>query len=105
MKCTLSLDLPGPSALSQEAEALKDGSVTLLCNVEDKGNPIANEYIWTRGEDSLSYTSYNLTLDNIAADSQGNISCAAVNILGQGQEDILQLLVCGKHSIGWQYLA
>eukprot|EP00092_Neocalanus_flemingeri_P009188 GFUD01009889.1.p1 GENE.GFUD01009889.1~~GFUD01009889.1.p1 ORF type:complete len:1498 (+),score=504.87 GFUD01009889.1:68-4561(+) len=88
------LYLPGQAVISQEEEeAQKGGSVTLQCQLEDQGNPVAKEYIWTKGEDILAETSANLTLHNIAVDSQGNFSCAGVNDLGQGEGGSLQLIV------------
>ena len=45
----------------------------------------------------MDETSFNLTLDNLSADSQGAISCAAVNERGQGGSDTLDLIVFGKH--------
>jgi len=87
------LYIPGKAVITQEQKAQKGGSVTLLCNLEDQGNPTAEEYVWTRGDEILSERSDNLTLHGLAVESQGTVSCAGVNTLGQGDQDSLNITV------------
>jgi len=87
------LYIPGKAVITQEQQAEKGGSVTLLCNLEDQGNPIVEEYVWTRGDETLSEVSANLTLFDLSVESQGLISCAGVNTLGQGEKDSLNFTV------------
>jgi len=87
------LYIPGKAVITQEQKAQKGGSLTLLCNLEDQGNPTAEEYVWTRGDEILSERTNNLTLDGLSAESQGPVSCAGVNTLGQGEQDSLNITV------------
>ena len=49
-----------------------------------------------RGDTILEERSENLTLTNIGFESQQNLSCAAVNEIGPGESDSLQISVFGK---------
>ena len=48
-----------------------------------------------RGSDILNEKSENLTLKDIGLASQKNISCSAINEIGAGESDTLQLEVLG----------
>ena len=50
----------------------------------------------SRGDTILEEISENLTLTNIGFESQQNLSCAAVNEIGPGESDSLQISVFGK---------
>jgi len=82
---------PGQAVITQEDTAYKGNSVSMLCQLEDQGNPSTTAYIWKRGEEPLLETSSTLTLDNLAVESQGNISCVGINEIGAGEDDSLQL--------------
>jgi len=86
--------LPGEAMIVQDNEYLvKGGSTVLTCLVEDLGNPEAVEFLWTQGSDILNEKSENLTLKDIGLASQKNISCSAINEIGAGESDTLQLEV------------
>jgi len=86
--------LPGKAELLQNDEfPIKGQSTVLTCSVADPGNPEATEFVWTKGEIIVGEVSENLTLDNLGLESQENISCSAVNEIGPGEPDILQLAV------------
>ena len=52
--------------------------------------------LYFRGNDILDEKSENLTLNDIGLASQENISCSAINEIGAGESDTLQLEVLGK---------
>lgn len=86
--------LPGEAVLVQDNEyPIKGGSTVLTCLVEDLGNPEAIEFLWKQGNDILDEKSENLTLNDIGLASQENISCSAINEIGAGESDTLQLEV------------
>ena len=49
-----------------------------------------------RGGETLEELSENLTLTDLGAGSQHNLSCAGVNSVGEGEYDAVELLVYGK---------
>ena len=49
-----------------------------------------------RGDKTLEERSENLTLTDLGAGSQHNLSCAGVNSVGEGEYDAIELLVYGK---------
>ena len=51
----------------------------------------------------LSGRSASLSLHDLSADSQGNISCGAVNDGGAGEQDTLTLIVFGKKGNSQEY--
>ena len=53
----------------------------------------------------LSGISASLSLHDLSADSQGNISCGAVNDGGEGEQDTLTLIVFGKKGNSQQYFS
>ena len=52
-------------------------------------------YLVIRGEETLEELSENLTLTDLGAESQQNLSCAGVNLVGEGDHDAIELLVYG----------
>ena len=52
-------------------------------------------YLVIRGEETLEELSENLTLTDLGAESQQNLSCAGVNLVGEGDYDAIELLVYG----------
>eukprot|EP00092_Neocalanus_flemingeri_P025444 GFUD01027586.1.p1 GENE.GFUD01027586.1~~GFUD01027586.1.p1 ORF type:complete len:1098 (+),score=293.63 GFUD01027586.1:126-3419(+) len=86
--------LPGEAELLQTEEfPVKGGSTVLTCSAEDAGNPEASDFLWKWGDVIMEETSENLTLDNLGLESQENISCSAVNEIGPGGPDTVQLNV------------
>jgi len=86
--------LPGEAMIVQDNEyIIKGGSTVLSCLVDDLGNPGAVEFLWTQGNEILDEKSENLTLIDIGLASQKNISCSAINEIGAGESDTLQLEV------------
>eukprot|EP00091_Calanus_sinicus_P020505 TRINITY_DN5634_c0_g1_i1.p1 TRINITY_DN5634_c0_g1~~TRINITY_DN5634_c0_g1_i1.p1 ORF type:complete len:412 (+),score=117.82 TRINITY_DN5634_c0_g1_i1:763-1998(+) len=86
--------LPGEAVLLQNEEYPMKGSSTIMtCLVEERGNPEAREFLWMQGETILEEKSENLTLNELGLASQENISCSAVNDIGSGESDTIQLEV------------
>jgi len=86
--------LPGEATLIQNEEfPIKGGSIVMTCLVEEMGEPEASEYLWKQGNEILDERSENLTLSDIGLASQENFSCSAVNEIGAGESDTLQLEV------------
>ena len=52
-----------------------------------------------RDQKELEEVSSNLTLSELELEHEGSYSCAGVNILGVGQEDVFMLEVAGDFSI------
>ena len=59
---------------------------------------ICNHFLF-RNEKELEEVSSNITLSGLELEHEGNYSCAGVNILGVGQEDVFMLEVAGDFSI------
>merc|ERR1711892_954381 len=86
--------LPGEATLIQNEEfPIKGGLIVMTCLVEDMGEPEASEFLWKQGNEILDERSENLTLSDIGLASQENFSCSAVNEIGAGESDTLQLEV------------
>eukprot|EP00090_Calanus_glacialis_P045715 TRINITY_DN8668_c0_g1_i1.p1 TRINITY_DN8668_c0_g1~~TRINITY_DN8668_c0_g1_i1.p1 ORF type:complete len:1080 (-),score=259.44 TRINITY_DN8668_c0_g1_i1:89-3328(-) len=84
--------LPGEAVLIQNEEfPIKGSSTVMTCLVEERGNPEAIEFLWRKGDTFLEERSENLTLNDIGLASQENISCSAVNEIGSGESDTVQL--------------
>jgi len=89
--------LPGEAVLIQNEEfPIKGGSTVMTCFVEERGNPEATEFLWKKGDSILEERSENLTLNDLGLASQENISCSAVNEIGSGESDTIQLEVFGN---------
>ena len=58
----------------------------------------------SRGDTILEEISENLTLTNIGFESQQNLSCLAVNEIGAGESDSLQISVFGKMGMSNEFL-
>lgn len=86
--------LPGDTQLLQTEEFITKGSsANFACLVEENGNPESEIFLWKLGDTILEEISQNLTLTNIGFESQQNLSCAAVNEIGAGESDSLQISV------------
>ena len=73
-----------------------DISVQLfLCNHYLKVWTICN-ILDNRGDETLEEVSENLTLTDLGAASQRNLTCAGVNLVGEGDSDALEILVYGE---------
>ena len=71
--------------------------MTLTCLVDDLGRPAAKEYIWMRGGHIVnSVDTFNWTIDSVTLETEANISCVAVNLVGQGVPDFIDLEVYGN---------
>jgi hypothetical protein len=61
------------------------------------GRPAATRYIWRRGGHRVNYVdSYNWTISPVTLETEANISCVAVNQVGQGEPDFITIEVFGK---------
>jgi len=61
------------------------------------GRPAANRYIWRRGGHRVNYVdSYNWTISPVTLETEANISCVAVNQVGQGEPDFITIEVFGE---------
>ena len=56
---------------------------------------VNNCVIDIRGDETLEEWSENLTLTDLGAESQQNLSCAGVNLVGEGDQDEIELFVYG----------
>ena len=78
---------------------VKGDSITLTCDVDDPGRPEANEFIWMRGGHVVNHVkSFNWTIDPVTLETEANISCVAVNEVGEGESDFIAIEVFGKSS-------
>ena len=59
----------------------------------------------SRGDTILEEISENLTLTNIGFESQQNLSCLAVNEIGAGESDSLQISVFGNIGMSNEFLS
>jgi len=82
---------PGTPELILEDEALKGEDVQLTCFLEERGNPDADHFVWTKDGVILENTLYFLLLPSIGPADEGNYSCSAVNSIGKGPSDSLHL--------------
>ncbi len=65
---------------------------------EDLGRPLAQEYIWTRGGHVVNdVRSRNWTIESVTVEVEANISCYAVNAVGRGKQDFIQIDVLGRN--------
>ena len=76
---------------------VKGDAITLTCEVDDLGRPEAEEYVWTRaGHVVRDVTTSNWTID---PETEANISCVAVNVVGEGEPDFINIEVFGEFRI------
>ncbi len=76
---------------------VKGESVTLTCDVTELGRPEAHEYVWTRaGHVVKNVDTANWTIDPVSLETEANISCVAMNLVGGGQPDFISLDVLGE---------
>ncbi len=97
--CTLFFaDPPGEAFIELDAEeVVKGDTITLTCAVEDPGRPEAVDFLWTRGEHIISSVSgSNWTIDPVTLETEANISCRAVNVVGEGGRDSISIEVFGE---------
>ena len=92
-------DPPGQAFISKDTEMVVKGqAITLTCSVDEPGRPEATKYIWQRGGHVVNYVnSFNWTIDPVTLETEANISCVAVNEVGQGSPDFINIQVIGKH--------
>lgn len=77
---------------------VKGEAITLTCSVEEPGRPLASEYIWKRGGHVVNYVdTFNWTIDPVTLETEANISCVAVNEVGIGKPDFINIQVYGEH--------
>ncbi|GAB0099475.1 Immunoglobulin [Sergentomyia squamirostris] len=71
---------------------VKRKSVTLMCSVDDGGNPNATRFRWLRGDKSvMDVVTPMWTIDPVGLDSRTNFSCYAYNEGGEGNQATVQL--------------
>ena len=71
--------------------------LSLIAYVHCIGRPAANRYIWRRGGHRVNYVdSYNWTISPVTLETEANISCVAVNQVGQGEPDFITIEVFGE---------
>lgn len=90
-------DPPGQAFISKDTEMVVKGqAITLTCSVDEPGRPEATKYIWQRGGHVVNYVnSFNWTIDPVTLETEANISCVAVNEVGQGSPDFINIQVIG----------
>jgi len=86
---------PGQAFISKDTEMVVKGqAITLTCSVDEPGRPEATKYIWQRGGHVVNYVnSFNWTIDPVTLETEANISCVAVNEVGQGNPDFINIQV------------
>jgi len=86
---------PGTAFISKDTEqVLKGQAITLTCSVDEPGRPEATQFIWQRGEHVVNnVNSFNWTIDPVTLETEANISCVAVNQVGQGKPDFIAIQV------------
>ena len=91
-------DPPGQAFISKDTELVVKGqAITLTCSVDEPGRPEATQFIWQRGGHVVNYVnSFNWTIDPVTLETEANISCVAVNEVGQGRPDFINIQVIGK---------
>lgn len=77
---------PGNASISVHPPIpLKRKSMTLLCSVEDAGNPKSTRFHWLRGDDPVKdIVSREWIIDPVTLHSRNNFSCFALNEGGNG---------------------
>ena len=93
-------DPPGQAFISKDTELVVKGqAITLTCSVDEPGRPEATRFIWQRGGHVVNYVnSFNWTIDPVTLETEANISCVAVNEVGQGKPDFINIQVIGESS-------
>ena len=91
-------DPPGKAFLRIDAEeVVKGDAVTLTCDVGDPGRPEADRFVWMRGRHVVSHVhGRNWTVDPVTLQTKANISCVAVNAVGEGERDSVDVEVFGE---------
>ena len=91
-------DPPGKAFLRVDAEeVVKGDAVTLTCDVDDPGRPEADRFVWMRGRHVVNHVSgRNWTVDPVTLQTKANISCVAVNAVGEGERDSIDVEVFGE---------
>ena len=95
---SLLADPPGKAFLRIDAEeVVKGDAVTLTCDVGDPGRPEADRFVWMRGRHVVSHVhGRNWTVDPVTLLTKANISCVAVNAVGEGERDSVDVEVFGE---------
>ncbi len=77
---------------------VKGEAVTLTCAVEETGRPVPSKYIWMRGGHVVNHVdTFNWTIDPVTLETEANISCVAVNAVGEGNPDYINIEVYGEN--------
>ena len=77
--------------------------MTLTCDVGDPGRPEADRFVWMRGRHVVSHVhGRNWTVDPVTLQTKANISCVAVNAVGEGERDSVDVEVFGELERGRQ---
>ena len=98
-------DPPGKAFLRIDAEeVVKGDAVTLTCDVGDPGRPEADRFVWMRGRHVVSHVhGRNWTVDPVTLQTKANISCVAVNAVGEGERDSVDVEVFGELERGREW--
>ncbi|TRY71608.1 hypothetical protein TCAL_03134, partial [Tigriopus californicus] len=105
---------PGEAFIRKDLEeVIKGDAITLTCEVSDLGRPESDEFIWKRGGHVVTHvTSFNWTIEPVTLETEANISCVAVNEVGEGEPDFIGIEVfepvrarATVTFVGWQLLA
>ena len=76
---------------------VKGDAITLTCDVDDLGRPEADRFVWMRGRHVVTHVSgHNWTIDPVTLQTKANISCVAVNVVGEGERDSIDVEVFGE---------
>ncbi|XP_059086618.1 uncharacterized protein LOC131883222 isoform X2 [Tigriopus californicus] len=86
---------PGEAFIRKDLEeVIKGDAITLTCEVSDLGRPESDEFIWKRGGHVVTHvTSFNWTIEPVTLETEANISCVAVNEVGEGEPDFIGIEV------------
>lgn len=84
-------------------DIFKGDNLTLTCEVFDAGNPEAHEFAWFRNGDlEVGVSSQNWTIEAVTLDMRSNVSCVAVNVVGEGDaSDPFEVEVQGEVESIW----
>ena len=98
LKLAFLSDPPGEAFIRVDAEeVVKGDAVTLTCDVSDPGRPEADRFVWKRGRHVVTHASgRNWTIDPVTLQTKANISCGAVNAVGEGDRDSIDVEVFGE---------
>lgn len=106
MNHALNLDPPGPSFIlrddgdDDDGIVIKGQSITLTCDVDDMGQPVADDFVWMRGGHIVNdVRTQNWTIQPVTLETEANISCMATNLVGDGAPDFISIDVSGTERV------